>query len=515
MAAKLLLCLSADQATVAVWRGHRLSACHRFDNNESGWTAFGDFLRSARGLPVHIVVDTVDEDFRFETLPHVRGRDRTEMVGRKLKQIYRNTPYCSYALPERETGKRRDDRYLFAALTNPELLDPWLRAIDSRGMPVSGIYPLPMVTVTLIEHLRLKHPNLLIVTKNSAGLRQTFFKELKFRISRLTPLRGTPEAADQYYADEVNNTRIYLDALTVTHVDDVVQVVLLDQNDSLAGLSAAIAQGRPNLQCHHLDRGEVQALLGITAPGLEVSADALHLHLLGKNKPALNLAPPAVMRSYQRYAARRWVYAASAATLAGALLWSGAGAYEVMRLEDEMLRLREQTATFQAQYQQVTAQFPDAPTSADNLRDSVELALQVGAILRSPETMFSVVSHALDASPGIELTRLEWHYGERSGIAGEAAPSGTGNPAAASGGPAQIGIVHGEVKPFDGDYRTALGAINAFAVRLAEASTVAEVRALRLPLDVRSDSGLSGSTGSNARQTSAQFQIAVIFRPGA
>ena len=131
MAAKLLLCVSNDQATVAVWRRRRLLSCTHFDNNEEGWTAFGSFLRSVHGLPVHIIVDTVEEDFRFETLPHIRGRDRTEMVGRKLKQLYRATPYCSFALQERESGKRRDDRYLFAALTNPDLLLPWLRAIEA------------------------------------------------------------------------------------------------------------------------------------------------------------------------------------------------------------------------------------------------------------------------------------------------------------------------------------------------------------------------------------------------
>ena len=185
MAAKLLLCVSNDQATVAIWRRHRLTSCTRFENNEQGWAAFGNFLRVAHGLPVHIIVDTVEEDFRFETLPHIRGRDRTEMVGRKLKQLYRATPYYSYALQERESGKRRDDRYLFAALTNPDPLIPWLRAIETAGLPVSGIYPLALVSVSLIERLKLKHPNLLIISKNSAGLRQTFFKNLKFRISRL------------------------------------------------------------------------------------------------------------------------------------------------------------------------------------------------------------------------------------------------------------------------------------------------------------------------------------------
>jgi len=517
--AKLLLCVSADQATVAAWRRRKLAECRRFDNDEQGWAAFSNYLRGARGLPVHVMVDTVDEDFRFETLPHARGRDRLEMVGRKLKQLYRGTPYYSWSLQERATGKRRDDRYLFVALTNPDVLAPWLRAIESNVLPVAGVYPLSIVSASLVERLRLKQTNLLIVTKNSAGFRQTFFKDGKFRISRLTPLRESGGTAHQYYADEVANTRMYLDALTVTHVDDTLTVVIVDQDDSLGGLPAAIARGRPNIRCHLLPKAEVAARLGIAPRDLEASADALHLHLLGKQKPALNLAPAGVTHGYRRHLATRLVYGASAAALLGAVAWSGANAYQAMKLGDEIGNLQRQTQEYQSLYRQVTAQFPQAPTSADNLHDTVEAAKQIRAGLRTPELLFTIVSHALDAAPKVQLNRLEWHYGdaaaELESYAHAAGASATAAPAApASGTPSQIGVINAEVKPFNGDYRAAIDVINAFAAQLAANDMVAEVKALQLPLNIRSDSGLSGSTATAAASSGAQFRLAVRFRPG-
>jgi hypothetical protein len=268
MAAKLLICISANRATAAVWRARRFASVRLFENSEPGWSAFAGFLDGARGMPIHILVDTVDEDYRFETLPHARGSERSEMVARKLKQLYRATPYFSYALHERDAGKRNDDRYLFAALTNPEILAPWLKAIEANGLPVTGIYPLPMASVPLAERLKLEQPNLLLIAKNSAGLRQTFFKNKKFRISRLTPMRGTADDADSFYAEEVGNTRMYLDALTVTHVDDVLHVAILDQDGSLSGLPAAVAAGRPNVQCHYLSPTDLQGRLGIPAQDL-------------------------------------------------------------------------------------------------------------------------------------------------------------------------------------------------------------------------------------------------------
>lgn len=518
MAAKLLLCISADQATVASWRGRRLVGCKRFGNNEAGWNAFSNFLRAARGMPIHIMVDSVDEDYRFETLPHTTGRDRMEMVARKLRQLYRGTTYYSYSLQERGAGKRKDDRYLFAALTDPGLLSPWLRGIEANALPVAGVYPLPMVSASLIERLRLKHSNLLIVSKNNAGVRQTFFKNLKFRISRLTPLRDAAEVADQYYADEVSNTRMYLDALTVTHVDDMLQVVILDQNDSLAGLPAAIARGRPNMRCHLLTRADIVSRLGIAPAELGASADTLHLHLLGERKPAINFAPRQVTGGFQRYLGRRWVYGASAAALAGALLWSGVNTFELMRLDELTDNLRKQTQDYQGQYQQVTAQFPQAPTSAENLRQTVEMAGQIRSSLRTPETMFLVVSHALDTLPQIQLIRIGWHHGtlpaELDAGRSQPQPPATGQVAPDSGTRVQSAVLRGEIRPFNGDYKAAMGIINAFATQLAADSRVAAVRAVRLPLNVSSDAGLSGSTTATSERNSAEFEFAIVLKAG-
>ena len=509
MGLKILVCISADQATVGLWKGRRLAGCKRFDNDEAGWNAFNNYLIAARGATAYVMADTVDEDYRFETLPHAKGRDRKEMVARKLKQLYRGTSYYSYSLQSREADKRKDDRYLFAAFTSPELLSPWLKAINSQGLPVAGVYSLPMVSVSLLGHLKLKHANLLVVTKGSAGVRQTFFKDLIFRISRLTPLRETVESADQYYADEVSNTRMYLDALTITHVDDTLQVVILDLDDSLAGLPAAISRGRPNMQCTLLSKADTASRFAIAPGELEASTDALHLQLLGENTPAHNFAPPQVTQGFRRYLGRRLVYAASATLVVFALIWSGLNVFDSIRMRDETAAIRRQTQDYQSQYQLVTAQFPEAPTTTDNLRNTVEIAEQLRQSVRMPEPMFAVISHALDASPQIQLIRIEWKYG------GQAEPANSQAPAAAGVAMVQTGILRGEVSPFNGDYKTAMTQINAFATQLAADPKVAEVHALKLPFNASSDSGMTGSTNTPGGAGGAELEFAVIFKPGA
>lgn len=517
MAAKLLICVSADQTTAAIWQGRRLGSIRQFENTEEGWVSFAQYLRtSARGLPARIMVDSIDEDYRFETMPHVSGRDRGEMVNRKLRQLYRSTPYCAWTLEERGTGKRGDDRYLFTALTNPELLAPLSRVLDSQRVPVSGIHTVPLVTLSLIERLKLSQSNLLIVTRNGAGLRQTFCKHLKYRISRLTPPVSANDAAMAFYAEEINSTRMYLDALTVTHVDDAVTVLVLDHDGSLAELGDAISRGRPNMHCVRLSPADIVSRLGIAAEDLSASPDALHLHLLGTTSPRINLAPPTVGTRFNIYRARQLVYASSGVVALAALMWAAYGVFQFSRTDDLVAEQIREANQFQRMYSDVTAHFPATPVSADELRQSVEIAERIRTNLRTPRTMLSIVSRALDDSPEIALQRIDWRYGVADTIlprSSEAQPA-TATPSTTAAAAVEIGIISAEVKNHEGDQRGVLARIREFTARLAASGQVAEVRVLRLPVDLNPETGLSGSTLGGSKGSDSQFGVAVAFRPG-
>src|SRR5215218_10313430 len=140
MREKLLICVSAQQATAAHWRAGRIAKLEQFGHDERGLAGFRDFLVPHPNVPVFLMVDAVEEDYRFETLPHSWGSERAQMVSRKLKQHYRNTPFIGAWLQGRESDKRRDDRYLFSALTNPDILGNWLRVIGAQELPLAAVY---------------------------------------------------------------------------------------------------------------------------------------------------------------------------------------------------------------------------------------------------------------------------------------------------------------------------------------------------------------------------------------
>src|SRR5688572_30619238 len=371
MADKLLISVSARQVSVATWRGKHFPACEVFAHNEDGLAQFKAFLAKLPRMSVHIMVDAVEEDYRVESLPHSFGTDRRDMVNRKLKQHYRTTPYCSARLQGRDTSKRRDDRYLFCALTNPELISAWVQAVSERDLPIAGIYLLPTVTQGLVEKLQIKEPNLLVVSSDSAGLRLTCFRDQKLRISRLARVDATGSQAIKSYAEEISNTRLYLHALRIVTLDERLQVLVVDRNDTRVELAQAIGRDNPNVQCRRLGRQEIIATLGITARALDSSTEAMDLHLLGLAAPENNLAPTGVTVGYRLHQARRAIYALTGVTALVAAVWGAATLYQILDTRSTIENTRQQTAELQARYQEATRQFPAAPTTAENLKRAV------------------------------------------------------------------------------------------------------------------------------------------------
>src|SRR5215813_4670648 len=503
MADKLLVGVGAHGATVARWR-NRLVDCHEFANDDAGHAAFKEYLAATPDIPAYILIDAVEEDYRFETLPHAYGSDRAQMSARKLRQHYRNTPYLTAWRLGRDTGKRRDDRYLFSALTNPDLVGVWLDAIVARGLPVAGLYLLPLVSAALPEKLNLTSTNLLVVAQHSVGLRLTFFRDRQFRLSRLTRGEGSKvENRARYFGEEISNTRLYLHALRTLTLDEHLTVVLLDRTDELAEVAQGIARENPSLECIRLGRRDLAARLGIAESLLDGSPHVLYLHLLGLKTPASNLAPSGLTVGYQRYRARRAIYAACGALAAAGILWTGANLYRVFALQGETEEASNQTAQLAARYQEVTRQFPAAPTSAENLRKTVEIAQKLRESVRTPEMAMALVSRALEDSPHIVVREFGWKYGtsditaERSSGAAERPappPAQPGSPTAPTLFRRQSALIEGEIRPFRGDYRAAIADINAFAARLGKEPAVAEVRVVKLPLNVNPTLSLAGNT---------------------
>lgn len=515
---KLLISITAEQATVAVSHSGRLGPCRAFRNDEQGIEAFDRFLAGSKSMPVLVMVDAVEEDYRFEMLPHATGRDRTELINRRLRQLYRNTAFCSFLAQGRDPGKRRDDQYLFFALTNPDLVDGWIALIRAHALPIVGVFLLPIVAQALVQKLAPAVTNLLLVSRHLSGIRLTFFREGKLRISRLTRVEST-DPGRATYTEEIANTRLYLHALRVMTLDEQMNVVILDRDGSLAGLEQSVGREVANAHATLADVPAIVAATGVPEAVVRGVPDALFLHYLGLHPPVGNLAPESVTEQYQLLQLRRALYATAGIVAAVSLLWGGMNALQIYDLRDQHRLAVNQTADYQRRYQEVTRGFPAIPTSTDNLVLAVQTAERLKSTRRNPEPAMIAVSRAFEQYPNVWLKNFGWKYAVRDfdsagGQPGTARPAVPGAPPLVSqNSRRQSAFIEAEIRPFQGDYRAALDQINGFVAALKQEPMIADVQVVALPLNVSPTMSLTGSTAdAGPRATSAPFRLQLRFK---
>ena len=79
MPCKILLFLGADSFHAYTWKNGVLSVEQRFADNPDGKEQFAAFLQNHPD-PAYLLTDLIEEDFRYETVPHLRGGERTALI---------------------------------------------------------------------------------------------------------------------------------------------------------------------------------------------------------------------------------------------------------------------------------------------------------------------------------------------------------------------------------------------------------------------------------------------------
>jgi hypothetical protein len=200
------------------------------------------------------------------------------------------------------------------------------------------------------------------------------------------------------------------------------------------------------------------------------------------------------------------------------MLWSAVNAWQAYDISSQSAQIAQEISAQDVQYQQITRQFPPAPTTGENLKRAVEVAKAIRESSREPLPMMALVAQALQSSPDIVLREFNWRYGVSTiekGADSAAEPAAQAKPAPGAAAPArrQSAYLSGEIRPFRGDYRAAIATINGLAGRLREHPSVAEVRTTKMPLNVSPTAVLSGNTLPTRADTgTAEFELVIVLK---
>src|SRR5688572_11965065 len=165
MPAKYLLYFTAeDHHLYRAVRGE-LELDATFAGDESGVTAFREYLRARKDALFTVMVDLAGEDFHEEQVPQLRGRDRAAVVQRRLAQRYRDTRLAAaLSLGAVSTPQRRNERLLLASFTNTQQFAPWLDALEEAGVTLAGVYSVPLLAPALAAALGVRAARAVVVS---------------------------------------------------------------------------------------------------------------------------------------------------------------------------------------------------------------------------------------------------------------------------------------------------------------------------------------------------------------
>ena len=504
-----LVLLEASHLTAWQWRFGHLHREGEFLADEHGLDAFGEYLRRHGASVFHLLADVAEEGFQIGDVPHVTGRDRVDLIARKLGQYFHGT-HLSAAFPlGREKSGRRDEKWLFSALTQPRLFSPWLEVMRRTGPRLAGIFSMPqmveILSVSFVTRKAVGYRNFLFISLTHGGLRQTFIEDGHLHFSRLTPLsiHAIDEAATASIV-EAEKIHHYLSGQRQIARGTRLPILLFIHPDHMETFKNR-CRDTSELHFEFVDLVAEATHGGLGTPPRNSYCEELFLHLLIRQTPCRQFAPPEECRHYQLWRIHFGMTCISLGALVSALLFAVWQGYETDTLLRETERVRGEVADGQRRHDAIRKALPDVSLSTENLRVLIsrhEALLKRGV---GPEPMYIDLGRALRDSPRIELTRLDWRLANRSG---ETSASG-GDIA----GPFGILEIFGQL-PIDlaYDHRVHRDTIDAFVDQLRTGPDIHEVRVLSRPLEVESDK-LLRSPVDVARQAEApKFSLRIVRR---
>ena len=513
---KLILCVTNQSLTAGLWHGSKLQSYHIFKNHDEDHTAFSQYLAKHHDINVYLIVDAIEEDYKLEALPHTTGGARREIVERKLSQFNRNSIYRVAHYINRDKDKRKDDNFIFVALSNTDFMQSWMDVIQAEHTPLVGVYLLPMVSQVMVRQMKLMAPNILLCERLSSGLRQTYLHNGRLRMSRLTPMGNIkPEQLSYFYLVEIEKTRLYLLSQRLIVGETALQMILPAVDGTSEEIAKSISQDQ-GIECKTVDILAYAKNNYIKQEVIKEHPELLHMQLLANGNIPDNLAPAELTKTHNIKKLSRHINIATALVIIAGLILSGfyfiQGYQKASQIEEAAVR----TAIQLKQYDLVAQNYPATPIPGDDLKAAVEIANTIN--IQTPRQLMQVISAALEGAPEIAINRIRWVQSDDVDIKDEKAgdKSKTANPSTASAPPLmQIGFINAEIRRFKGDYRAALASASRFANHLRSDPLVLQVKILQEPVNVSSLANLQGSTRdeNTTQRTPAIFKLKVVLKP--
>lgn len=504
MISRRLLYLNTHRLTAYAWQAGKLAVEGVFENDDNGRADFAAYVSEYQRSHFSLLANVADEGHVIETIPFLQGKDRETLITRKIGQHFLGTPLSTSASLGFEKSKRKNERVLLCALTDPAHFDPWLSRLRDAGAPLKGIYSIAQLGGRLLKKLAIPYERCLLLTLQDHSIRESYIADGKALFSRMAPLADSSIAGiASGFAAEAGKLHQYLIGQRHIGRDDRVPVVIIAHPAALPAVGKACpADGR--LDFTLLDSTQVARQLKLQSEPEDSRCDAIFLHLLATTPPAHQFASSEHRHDHELSRLRYLLLVGGLVTLLGGLLFSAKQVYDAQQLRLEAQRQQQQEADLAWRYGEITATFPQTGLDNDSLRRLTDRYRQLRIEQALPGDAYRHLGQTLSTAPEVQLESLDWKIGPISASTAAASPPGT----------QETLIVRGSMVEQPGTLpRQMLGAFDNFLERL-QLDPGVNVKVTKAPLEMDSSQSLRG--GDTELQSSAPrpFVLEITRRRG-
>lgn len=528
---KTVFCITDYQLLVYQIQKNTISLHKVFLHDEDGLNGLADYLQKNPPKNLHILVNSRQEEYRQDSVPHVRGGDRDALLAHKCRRLFPHTPYA-YAWCQktvRSSQNRSEDRVMYMALNAPELLESSLNHLLRHKVPISGISSLPLLSVKAVKKY-LAATYTLLITHSPAlsaysdhGLRQTFFHHQDFVSSRLIPLQTLEgDGYASQVSSEIFKTQRYLQGQGWLPEDKKIRVLFITSPDLIKVLKQYLnSQGISLENYKFIERNKF-----VRGYGLKINVQAGHP--LDFNTALIYaLAQGNIPNHYAQVHERRYFtlkkikQALIALSVAGGLALFGGGAgvlSQTLQVKEQELQLENKSRTLHAAYLNTQKRQRDVlgiDVDVIHIKNTVDVAEHVIQQKTDPQQALVLLGILLTNFPNLELKELLWKTATQAIDDGKNQARGLLRAQPKNKKPVRkIEILEfsGKIANFDGNEITALRTLQNFVHYARRQESVDSVKILEAPLNRSNNTGLKGVVGKSSQRKEADFKLELVLK---
>jgi len=346
----------------------------------------------------------------------VGSKDRKAVISRLVDRFYRSSKNYSYSeVIGREKIGRKDDIVLLGAMTNPQLIQPWITILDECEVPLSGIWTLPLISKNLLKTIKATTGVVLLVSQQvNSNVRQTLFRDGKLVSSRqsivnqdINDISGIGELA----APEVKRTIEFLRAQGSIRADEVINLNILGSDEQLVSLRNSFIESESQTVHIHLI-SEIQKKIGLKDVGDKFSDGIFSWFCVQQNLTASHYGESSTFHRYHNILAATALYVASLVVVIVGALLTESNISRAVEYERSISLLREQENSYKELYSKKFKDFEEVFQNAGVMNSAVELAERIKRnSMTSPLDFMVSLSNVLSkhTESDLRIDKIEWN----------------------------------------------------------------------------------------------------------